>query len=350
MAENLNIYLDQHRVEKIFINLTFNVVGSTKHEGLTFKNCKFNFDDTSSMHLTSCEMYRCELHGIEHGNNFIDGDKGNLVVESCKRLVDIKIDHKFHNIQISNSTIEQAILVSQSNSLHLIECEVNDFFIRGESKYVDLSNSYFSFIKRRDSVWDVDTLRSIRCTNTIFHKVKVNPFYFATKCKDKSSLDLTSATLIDDWSRLRKKYSGLSLFIVFLLSFVYFLPLITHSFFLIVTSKIEVVNAHLTLIPLWKSLLFADKTGVYAFGYGTLTIVLLTYNILRIYMTISVSKLMEEERFLGDSKFQLISIHPEKLKRQLMIDRYLNLLFYTSLVYAIFKTIDTLQILVPAFN
>ena len=101
-------------------------------------------------------------------------------------------------------------------------------------------------------------------------------------------------------------------------------------------------------VPLWESILYGGKHGWAAFGYSVLTVILITYNALRIYMTISIAKLREEERFLGDSNFQLVSIHPEKFKVQLWVDRYLKYFFYVSTLYACFKIWDTLHIMVPA--
>lgn len=67
-------------------------------------------------------------------------------------------------------------------------------------------------------------------------------------------------------------------------------------------------------------------------------------------MTISISKLQQEEKFLKDANFHLISIHPNKLRIHIKIDRFLNIIFCISAAYSLLKLIDTLFIMVPAFN
>ncbi len=201
-----------------------------------------------------------------------------------------------------------------------------------------------------ESFWDKTIRLSAKCDKVVFDNVKINPFYLATKCADKSTLDLTRATLTDNWSKLRKKYAGVNLFIVLVLTFIFFLPLLTQSFFLLLSSKIDASLLPFQRVPLWEALLFGGKVGNAAVLYCSLTIVLIVYNITRFLMTLSIARLREEESFLRDSNFQLVSIHPEKYKTQLVIDKVLKILLWLSIIYSGLKLYDTLQIQVPLFH
>jgi hypothetical protein len=97
-------------------------------------------------------------------------------------------------------------------------------------------------------------------------------------------------------------------------------------------------------------LLFGGKKGWQALGYSVLTFVLLAYNIGRLYLTIKVSKIREEESFLKDVNFSLASIHPDKINTLLIIDKILSILFWISIGYSCLKLLDALLISVPALK
>lgn len=65
-------------------------------------------------------------------------------------------------------------------------------------------------------------------------------------------------------------------------------------------------------------------------------------------MTVTIARLREEEIFLKDSNFNLVSIHPEKIKVQVKLDRILNRLLIVSLLYTAYKLISALSIEVPS--
>ena len=95
---------------------------------------------------------------------------------------------------------------------------------------------------------------------------------------------------------------------------------------------------------------FGGKEGWLAFGYAVLTGVLAFYNITRLRLTMKIAKLKEEETFLRDSGFNMVSIDPHKYERQLRWDKVLTWMLIVSSVYACMKLIDTLLILVPVYN
>lgn len=345
----MNIALSEYNENKSdHEGLSFIVDGRFNYKEQIFKNCVFNFIDSSTLEFENCTFVNCNFVGSE--NTIYTLSTCSLKLTKCEKIENCKIQKYFRKIDILHSLANNLVCSAFIVDFKIFVSEVTDFFFKGKCKNLDLSHSYFSSHKRKDSIWDIKIEKSANCPKTIFHMVEVNPFYLATKCDDKSSLDLTSAWLVDDWSRLRKHYSGVSLFIVFLLSFVFFLPLFTQSYFLILSSKIDPSVLNIKQIPLWESILFGGKEGLKAVIYCLMTIILFTYNSLRIYMTISISKLREEEKFLGDSNFQLVSIHPEKYRFQILIDKVLNYLFYIALIYGVLKLWDTLQILVPDFT
>lgn len=346
MKQDLNKYLKERNENEIIEKQDFKISSRVDINKHSFKDCSFEIIDSCELYISHTTLTNCKIHGLSD----LESDLSNIVTIDNSILNNLDLIYKFQRISISHSELNNLIDISFCETFILADSKVFDFFIRGECSFLNISNSYFGFIKRNDSVWNKSILKHAVCKKTIFHKVQVNPFYFSVKCDDKSSLDMSSSSLIDDWSRLRKKYSGVSLFIVFLLTFLFFLPLITHSFMLLLYAKLNFLTKEVEMVPLWQSILYGGKSGWTAFGYSILTIILFSYNIIRIYLTISIARLREEEKFLSDSNFQLVSIHPEKYKVQLWYDKILNILIYVSVIYAIFKILDTLTILVPSLK
>ena len=313
-----------------------------------FNNCTFSFENKSVVKFTRGFFTGCEFVGCD-GIGLNQVSLSNIHFMSSN-VIDCKIQNNFSSIRLEDSKLKNFKDFSKASTYTFAIVEVADSSIEGECLTLDLNQTRFSATNSKKGLWNKKIKSTATCHIVAFDNLRVNPFYLATKCREKSTLDLTGAVLVDDWSMLRKKYAGLSLFIVFMLTFIFFLPLFTHTFFLVAISKIEATGIQLKKTPLWQALLFGGKSGWYAFLYGCLTITLLVYNVGRLYMTISIAKLREEERFLKDANFQLVSIHPEKIKTQLEVDRVLSVIFWISIGYTLLKLIDTLRILVPVFN
>lgn len=354
LSSNKDATSDDFKNNEIIVDCLFQKFGVGVFE---FEGCKFTFESTGALKLQNCIIRDCIFQGLD---SLLTSpiDQGFLEVISCKTFQKNRFNGEFRRIDIQDSVIADFKDDSIATHYSISTTEVLGFTIKGECEFLVTNTIYFREPKKKYSpwhtknysIWDKKVAKTINCTQTIFDNVKLNPFYFVTKCTDKSQIDLSRATLIDNWSRLRKKYAGLSLFIVFFLSFLFFLPIFTHSFLLLTISKAEIQVQIFDKIPLWKVLLFGGKEGISALGYSILTIVLVLYNIGRVYMTISISKLREEETFLKDSNFNLAAIHHEKYKGQLVLDRILSLMFWLSVAYSLLKLWDTLVILVPAFK
>lgn len=326
--------------ETIFVDNLLN------KSNVTFKNCSFLLKPEGSIQLSDCEIENCRFFGLKSFDDLLD-NKNYLIISRPKKFDSNSISRVFRTISLKDGKVKNLVDHSSTSSkTSLSKLKVYDSFIMGSCNILNIEDFYFS--KRTGkSYWNKAISIQANCMNAVFDDTKIDPFFLATKCSNKSTLDITRATLTDDWSRLRKKYAGVSLFIVFILTLFFFLPLITESFFLLLSTKIDSSLVPFNKAPLWKVLLFGNKNGTSAIIYLILTIVLLIYNIGRFWMTISIAKLREEENFLKDSSFQLVSIHPEKYKIQKYVDSILSYLFWISLIYSILKLIDTLKIEVP---
>ncbi|MBL4559675.1 MAG: hypothetical protein JKX79_01695 [Labilibaculum sp.] len=342
---------DSESINIVFIvDTNFTKQGGGKY---IFKNCEFLFTEKGLIRFDNCIIENCVFIGIndlELYSKEKNKENGNILINQCEHFKNNRFKGVFRNLSFSHTNIVNLIDDSICIKTTFSSLKITNAKINGQCNQLIFNYSKFITSKGNVSIWNKIILDGAKCDKAIFDNVRVNPFYLATKCDNKASLDLSRATLIDDWSRLRKKYAGISLFIVFILTFLFFLPLLTQSFFLLLTSKINSTIVEFNSTPLWKALLFGGKENLSAFLYFCLTIVLILYNSGRLWMTISIAKLREEENFLKDSNFQLVSIHPEKLKTQLIVDKLLNFMFWISFVYSIFKLIDTLSIQVPIFS
>lgn len=323
----------------------------TEESKNSFYGCKFIFLKEGSASFRNCHVENCFFQGGGEDLSDLFSISGIVDFDECKIFRRNKFIGRFERISINKSLIEALTDNSDANEYLVEQSNLWNFIIKGSCRklYLDGAN-FFTHDATHKSVWSKEISINAVCKGTIFGAVKLDPFYLSTKCKDKSSLDISQATLIDHWSRLRKKYAGISLFIVFVLTFLFFLPLFTHSFFLLTVTKINRGLAPVQTMPLWEALLFGGKDGIYKILYSILTVILLLYNIGRLYMTISIAKLREEEIFLKDSNFNLVSIHPEKYKNQLFIDKWLSVIFWISIGYTLLKLVDSLMIAVPAFS
>lgn len=319
-----------------------------ENQYLGFDSCTFQFTSTGRLSLDNVDIKNCIFQGVIDLETF-DSKEEQLKIINCK-VQTLKFTQQFKGILILNSTLRHFTDESITGKLMISNSNLIDFKIFGITSTIHLVQTVFQTEKDRNSIFGKKIILEAICNKVTFDDVKINPFYLATKCYDKSTLDITRATLVDDWSKLRKRYAGLSLFIIFLLTFLFFLPILTHSFFLLTLTKLNNAPINFENVPLWKALLYGGKTGWQAFGYSLLTFILLFYNIGRLYLTITVSKLREEENFLKDANFSLVSIHPDKIKTLLKIDRILSILFWISIGYSCLKLFDTLLISVPTFR
>lgn len=352
LPPELKNYLVTNNETKIIQNLEFSVSSDCLIENKNFEYCTFILRDIKRIHFKDCVLYHCKMGTI---NPLFPAEYvSNLTLTKCRNTYS-SFKGVYNSIIIEDCQVKGISDETSTNIYSVENSEIIASSLLGDCNSLSFNNSIFkakSFLpyNENDAVWDKKIHIDARCRRATFENIKLNPFYLATKCNDKTSLDLTRATLIDDWSRLRKKYAGINLIIVFLLTLIFFLPLLTKSFILLLAAKIDPALANFEHIKLWKALLFDGKEEIFSrISYIFLTAVLLVYNVGRMGLTISIAKLKEEEQFLNDSNFNLVSIHPEKLKTQIKVDKILNIMLWISIGYSVIKLWNTLMIEVPIF-
>ncbi|MCK8482277.1 hypothetical protein [Psychroserpens algicola] len=345
MIINLGQHLAKNPTDVVFKDINFDITSQVRpKQKVEFKNCRFYFRKSSNFIAKFVFFTNCKFIGKEELYDY--ANIANIDFKECV-LDDCRLSNTINFITFDNCSLNN-FKDSSISSYYFLNNKsyVYNFTIIGECDHLDLSATVFNSDKAR-GIWDKKVVINATCKKTIFDNSEVNPFYFATKCDDKTSLDLSSARLTDDWSRLRKNYSGLSLLVVLLLSILFFLPIITKSYFLMLASKTEILAMNVQKVTLGEALFFGGNEGFNAFIYFLFTLALIVYNCLRIWMTLSIAKLREEEKFLSDSNFKLVSIHPDKYKNQLRIEKILKVLFWVSIFYSVLKLKDTLLIQIP---
>jgi len=280
----------------------------------------------------------CRLFLVEFSEKFKQINMNNSLVAG---LTDLSISEDY---DCHNSTFEGSTVLGECRNLSLSGFSFTEFIGVPEGL---LTEERMSSYKRSsfDSRWNKVVGFGAICKSSVFKKAKVNTYYLTTKCFDKSSLDLSGAKLIDDWARLRKEYSGLSLFIIFLLTVIFFLPFIFKSGALVLsTTLINKTGLHFASSPLWKVLLFGDSDGYLKYFYFFTNSLLIIYNISRLMLTISLSRIMEEEKFLSDASYQIVLPSPEKLFLYLKLDSYLRKLFYATILISFWRILEAFNV------
>jgi hypothetical protein len=328
-------------------NIDFTFQDSITLNKIEFENCRFTLARSGiTLEINNCKLKDVMIFGLPPEGGTISTVKF-VQIEYGQT---IKLSKTFGLIEFTNSTIDRLIDESAAEDVVFQFATISNFKILGEANYCTIKHSKFvpmtsTFPKSEVSIWNKKIFTTISSEKGIFGDIKLNPFYFATRCHNRKSIDLSQVTLIDDWSMLRKNYAGVRLWIVFLLTFAFFLPIIVHSYFLMLLGRTGLEITKNT--TLWRVLLFGNGQGLEAFLHCTLTLLLMFYNSGRLWLTMNVSKLLEEQRFLNDSSFEVVAVHPDKLVCQLQIHKLLNIFFWVSVTYTIYKLWTALLIQVP---
>ncbi len=358
--------LDPHKDKYENLDITVdNIYSTNDKEKKVFIKCVFRLTNEGVLDFSNDDFDECEFIGIDNLDSYYE-DRGNLSFNNCTTIEDIKIKGEFKEIKFQESKLIDFIEESKVIDYTFEDSSIQNFIIKGECRTINMVNTNFDsdtlieslrnedikeLLKKgkylwKKSLWNKRINVKATCDIVTFEKSKVDSYYLVSKCLDKKTLDLSNAKLIDNWSRLRKNYSGISLYIVFILTFLFFLPFITQSFFLVVTSKVDVINA-LPKIPLWEILIYGNKEGIQANIYCALTIVLLLYNTGRFLMTIIIARMREVEKYKEDLNLRSTTTHPDKYRLLLIIDKILFGFFWISFIYSMFKIHDALITMVP---
>ncbi len=322
--------------------------------GFQFTNCEFQISSKEVVRFSKSMFHNCNFVGSSGDFNV---QLPTLILKDCI-VFKSEFNMCFRALNIAESVIDQLNDKSDAKIFQITsESKLSNSVIKGRCKNLIMSDCLIEGQwkgsknvhkkAKKKAIWDKEIQLKADCSNTVFRQINVNPYYLTTKCHDKSSLDLSDANLVDNWSTLRKEYSGLSLFIVFLLTLFFLLPLLTKSFVLTLAAKTPLM-ATMDSTPLYQLLLFGGETGIYAIINCILTLFLLTYNLIRVYLTISIAKLREEENFLADSNYQITSISPNKYRMQWKLHRLMRYFLIISILYSIYKIFVALSIEVPS--
>lgn len=331
------------------------------------ENCIIRILPKATLAVKKCVLKNCIIVGFtgpvinvngKHAVLTLDGLKGSL------NTTGLSIIGIFDEISISNCNLLCLTDKSQAKKYTATNSQIINSMIDGTCETLNLSytkittneNNYLEeskikvlyktyFIKYGKSLWNKEIVQRANISHTIFDKVRINHYYLSTKCFDKETIDLSRAILIDDWSKLKKKYSGIKLYWVFLLTLTFLLPYLTKSFVLVLMTNIYGTKGLFGQIKLWELLLYDNNDNKLLFSL--LTIILIIYNIGRFSLTMKIATLKEEENIYRDSNYQVVAIHPDKYKSIKIINKILNVLFIVSAGYSLFKLFQALNILVP---
>ncbi len=351
--ENLSKVLNKNETSKHFSDKLFIVDSTITINNLSrvysFRNCVFYFETLGTLTIQGINLKNCQFIGFKDKTITDNPNINGLHLLQSTMSEGITLSNHFNYINIGSITIDNLTDYSITKSTKFYSSQFINSTIEGQTDKLRMNDTIITSSRKNTTVWNKKIRLSAYCKNVTFENTKVNPYYLATKCDDKSSLDISQSTLIDDWSKLRKNYAGINMVIVFALTFVFFLPILTQSFFLLLSAKINLAPTSFNEIPLWEALLWGGKNGISAMIYSVLTVLLILFNLGRLWMTISIAKLREEEQFLKDADFKLISIPPEKIVNHVKIDKVLVILLWLSVIYATLKLLDTLMIQVPIY-
>jgi hypothetical protein len=331
-----------------FIGISGKSLNINQHEGI-IKNSTFNLAPTGHLIVAAINLDNCTFIGESGSKLFISSSNTRkLQNKNYTPSKILKTKGQFANLSIDESEIHLYEDTSHTRGFRSSNSTFIDFDIQGATKELNLTRCVFTSSKSKKSKWNKKIKLNAYCQETTIEYTEINPFYLVAKCADKSTLDISNATLVDKWSYLRKEYSGVKLFIILLFTFAFFLPILTRSFILLLMSNVNNIIIILDKAPLWEVLLFGGYSGYYAVLHCILTISLITYNIGRFTLTLNIAKLREEGSFLTDSGFNQ-SVHFDKYSTFLKWDSILKIFYLISIAYSLFKLYETSMLLVPVF-
>jgi hypothetical protein len=346
------------------------LVGTDHLKHIDFNDCTFRCPSLKSFRFSHCNFTDC----IFIGNPDFTYDQNDLTFDSYGSLKNIRFTGGFTDITISALSIINLKDDSKCYSYSIKHCRMHNSEIFGSTSMLSLNDLRFTgrpkeintykdvkpylvqkiqslLFKKHPHFWDKEVTTEAHVSKTSFDDSWVNPYFFTIKCREKDTIDYTNARFIDNWSMLRKQYSGLSLIIVLLLTLVFFFPLIVKYFILISATNVGGLDSmQLTTTPFWRVLLFNGEETWLKWVYCSFTIMLITYNTLRLYVTLQVAKLREEEKFVQESNYSISALSPNKYKTEVKIHKTLRVLLLFTSIYALYKFIEALGTMVYDLN
>ena len=281
-------------------------------------------------------------------------------------------------ITLKNSSLKSCTL--DSKHIYINNCDnIKEVDFKQTYDTISIENSKFF-----DSIWYPKDISTLFISSTIFGKgctVYIDSLTNILKSRD--TLDIHKATVIDKWLELRKHYTGTGLLWIVLFAIVFILPY---------AVRVSMYSTTTPLVPIQSSVLidaFFDYTSAF-FDEDPLLIIddelieirtqslftalfigpyesllskilyfassslVIIYNFLKFYMTMTLSRLREEEEYLTLYKFQVTRPADSSLTWFYNIDFYTvhkicNFLFWGTVMVSGFKIFELLTVCVIKF-
>lgn len=212
---------------------------------------------------------------------------------------------------------------------------------------------------RRSGIWAAQVKGELTLREVEFTRLIVDSEVIANQCEDRSSVDLQHAVVDNEWEVLRDNYSGtlLAFHLLFLLAFV--APLMTKILLAAGAAGASSLAVGVPFmrdqrtydtIPLWEVLLFGfyGMDSLIGWVHATLTIALLIYNMLRVYLTVTIVKLRSREEHLSMQRFRRARPAFYKYTLKSLVHRFLmKPLLFLAVISALWKLWDAVQMRVP---
>lgn len=213
----------------------------------------------------------------------------------------------------------------------------------------------------RDCVW-LPELLDVNLDGTRFPGSVVRLGSWIESSAAKTTADFQSAKkLVDDWIDLRDEFTGIRLYKILILTAAFFSPIILKTALLLgFAHAIPEAIIHYEQTPVWHLLLFGDKSGRGAYAHLFFFSLLAIFNLLRLFVTLEVSRLRDREDYLIAAGFTRTRPRFEPIvKRGRLRGRYevpprllrmaawVRRLYYLAIAYAVWEVITILFEQVP---
>jgi hypothetical protein len=266
------------------------------------------------------------------------GDNGRLMIHHASPR-ECMVSGEFEFVSIHDSDLENCRLVARASSW-----QENGVTHRADDK--------------KSGIWAAEVKGELVLKEVDLAVLTVDSEVIANQCEDRSSVDLQHAFVDNEWEVLRDNYSGtlLAFHLLFLLAFI--APLMTKILLaagaagassLAITVPLLQEQKYETM-PLWEVLLFGfyGMHSVIGWIHAVLTVALLIYNLLRVYLTVTIVKLRSREEHLSMQRFRRARPAAHKYTVKSLVHRFLmKPLLFLAVTSALWKLWDAVQMQVP---
>lgn len=249
----------------------------------------------------------------------------------------------FSMISIHGMRIRELYEFAEVETFKVSASVIRDSKFVGRVTTCEIEHSEFD-----GGTWMPEIHKTARVYQVRFDGTRIDIATLLNSCDDRNSIDVHKARILDKWAEMRNSYTGSRLVFVLLLTFVFILPYLAKTGYLVLLSKIEhsvpFVNPAET--SLWRALLVGHRSGLNAILYGLLGITLLYYNLVRFVLTMICAKMREQEQQLQMYGFSRVrpSENGTFFNSLWSLHRLQGVLFYLVIATALWRTYEALTI------